>query len=240
MGGEAIANARRHQRLGRRRAPGAVRHRHVRRPRHPHQQRRHPARPHAHEHERGGVGRGHQGPPQGHLRPRPATPPPTGATAPRPARRTTAASSTPRRPRASTATSARRTTAPPRPASPRSRSSPPRSWAGTGSPSTAIAPAALTRHDRGPRHGPGPGGDQGADVARPHRPGRRAGWPARRPPTSPGACSTSAAGCCRSARAGTAARPSRTPPTTSELGPQITEIVAKARPNANMNGFDES
>jgi hypothetical protein len=25
-----------------------------------------------------------------------------------------------------------------------------------------------------------------------------------------------------------------------ELGPQISEIVAKARPNANMNGYDES
>ena len=45
------------------------------RPRHPHQQRRHPPRPHAHEHERGGVGRGHQGPPEGHLR---AVPPRRG------------------------------------------------------------------------------------------------------------------------------------------------------------------
>ena len=35
------------------------------------QQRRHPARPDADEHDRGGVGRGHQGPPQGHLRPGP-------------------------------------------------------------------------------------------------------------------------------------------------------------------------
>jgi hypothetical protein len=26
----------------------------------------------------------------------------------------------------------------------------------------------------------------------------------------------------------------------AELGPQISEIVAKARPNANMNGFDEA
>ena len=31
----------------------------------------HPARPHADQHDRGGVGRGHQGPPQGHLRPGP-------------------------------------------------------------------------------------------------------------------------------------------------------------------------
>ena len=34
-----------------------------------HQQRRHPARPHARQHDRGGVGRGHQGAPQGHVRP---------------------------------------------------------------------------------------------------------------------------------------------------------------------------
>ena len=33
------------------------------------QQRRHPARPHAGQHERGRVGRGDQGPPEGHLRP---------------------------------------------------------------------------------------------------------------------------------------------------------------------------
>ena len=82
---------------------------------------------------RGRVGRRHQGAPQGHLRP----------VAPR--RRLLAravegrrderraASSTRRRRRASTATSARRTTARPRPASPRSRSSPRWSWAATAS-----------------------------------------------------------------------------------------------------------
>ena len=32
------------------------------------EQRRHPARPHAGQHDRGGVGRGHQGAPEGHLR----------------------------------------------------------------------------------------------------------------------------------------------------------------------------
>ena len=35
------------------------------------QQRRHPARPHADQHDRGGVGRGHQRAPQGHVRPQP-------------------------------------------------------------------------------------------------------------------------------------------------------------------------
>ena len=43
------------------------------------QQRRHPARPHAGQHDRGGVGRGDQGAPEGHLRARRTTPPPTGA-----------------------------------------------------------------------------------------------------------------------------------------------------------------
>ena len=39
----------------------------VRRHRHPGEQRRHPARPHALQHERGGVGRGHRGAPEGQL-----------------------------------------------------------------------------------------------------------------------------------------------------------------------------
>ena len=41
----------------------------VRRPARAREQRGHPARPHAHEHDGGGVGRRHQGPPQGPLRP---------------------------------------------------------------------------------------------------------------------------------------------------------------------------
>jgi len=56
MGGEALANTDDIKRLGCARAPHPVRCRHVRRPRHPHQQRRHPPGPHAQQHERGRVG----------------------------------------------------------------------------------------------------------------------------------------------------------------------------------------
>ena len=48
--------------------------------------------------------------------------------------------------------------------------------------------------DRGPRHGPGAGGDQGADVARPTSRRSSPGWPARSRPTSPAGSSTSPAG----------------------------------------------
>ena len=51
----------------------------LRRPRRRRQQRRHPARPDARQHDRGGVGRRHQGPPQGHVRARPGRPRRTGA-----------------------------------------------------------------------------------------------------------------------------------------------------------------
>jgi acyl dehydratase len=60
---------RRRLRLGGRAAPDQHRDRDVRRPRRARQQRRHPARPHARQHDRGRVGRGHQGAPQGHVRP---------------------------------------------------------------------------------------------------------------------------------------------------------------------------
>ena len=75
----------------------------------------------------------------------PATPPRTGATGPRRARRTTPGSSTPRRCRASTATPARRTTAPPRRASPPSRMIAADELARYGVTVNAIAPGALTR-----------------------------------------------------------------------------------------------
>ena len=68
------------------------------------------------------------------------------------ARRSTAASSTPRRCRASTATSARRTTARPRPASPRFTIIAALELARYGVTVNAIAPGRAHPHDRGPRH----------------------------------------------------------------------------------------
>ena len=62
---------RRHLVVGGCAAPHQHRRRDLRRPPRAGQQRRHPARPHADEHDRGGVGRRHQGPPQGHVRPVP-------------------------------------------------------------------------------------------------------------------------------------------------------------------------
>ena len=104
-GGEAVANTDDISSLGRRREPRPAGDRHVRRARRRRQQRRHPPRPHAVLDDRGGVGRGHQGAPQGHLRARP----PRGRLLARAVEggrdQRRAASSTPRRCRASTATS---------------------------------------------------------------------------------------------------------------------------------------
>ena len=94
-------------------------------------------------------------------------------------------------------------------------------------------------HDRGPRHGAGAGGDQGADVARAHRADRLlAGQPRVGPrhrarvrrdrPDDLG-------------ERGLAPRPVARAPTDdpAELGPKISELVAQARPNANMQGYDQ-
>ena len=115
-------------------APHRQRHRHVRRPRRARQQRRHPARPDARQHDRGGVGRRHQRAPQGHVRPVALR------------RRALARAGQGRRSRERPDHQhhvgvghlrQRRpdaTTARPRPASPRSRSSPRWSWRATASP----------------------------------------------------------------------------------------------------------
>ena len=81
---------------------------------------------------------------KGHLAPS-TTPPCTGAAGPRRGRRSRAASSTPPRRPASTATPARPTTAPPRPASPRSTWILARELGRYGVTSNAIAPRARTR-----------------------------------------------------------------------------------------------
>ena len=190
MGGEAIANgddisdwdgAERLVQSG---------HRHLRRPRHPHQQRRHPARPHAHEHERGGVGRRHQGAPEGHLRARPATPPPTGGSGRRPARPTTPASSTRRRRRASTATSGQTNYGAAKAGIASFTIIAAKELGRYGVTVNAIAPAALTRmtEDLGMGQAPEEIKEQmsPAHIA----PDRRAGWPAPSRPTSPGGSST--------------------------------------------------
>ena len=134
MGGEAVANGDDISDWDGAEQLVAAGHRHLRRPRRAHQQRRHPARPHAHQHDRGRVGRGHQGAPEGH---RSA---PSHYAAAYWRERSKAGETndgriinTTRR-RASTATSARPTTARPRPASPPSRSSRPWSSAATASP----------------------------------------------------------------------------------------------------------
>ena len=188
------------------------------------------------EHDRGGVGRGHQGPPQGHVRARRAGPPRTGGSRSRRARRSTAGSSTPRRCRASTATPARPTTARPRPASPRSPNIAALELGRYGVTVNAVAPVALDPHDRGPRHGPGPTRSTRSAVARAGSPRSSRGW--RRPsrPASPGGCSRRPVGCSPSPRAGTAAR--RTSPSTipTQLGPVVAELLAEARPNAGMDG----
>ncbi len=69
MGGEAVANGDDVVRLRGRRPAHPDRHRHLRRPRRPRQQRRDPARPHAGQHDHRRVGRRHPRPPAGHLRP---------------------------------------------------------------------------------------------------------------------------------------------------------------------------
>ena len=187
---------RRHQRLGRRRAARAVRRRHLRRPRRPHQQRRHPARPHAHQHERGGVGRGDQGAPEGHLRPVPprrrllARAVEGGRDQRRPHHQHLVAVGHLRQRRAD---QLRRR---------QGRHRQLHDHRGQGARPLRRhrerhRPGRAHPHDRGPRHGPGPRGDQGADVAGAHRADRRAGWPAPRRPTSPVGSSTSPAGCCR-------------------------------------------
>ena len=184
---------RRHQRLGRRRAPRAVGRRHLRRPRRAHQQRRHPPRPHAHQHERGGVGRRDQGAPQGHLRPVP------------PRRRLLARALEGRRDerrphhqhvvavghlRQRRADELRRRQGRHRQLHDHRRQGarPLRRHR------ERHRPGGAHPHDRGPRHGPGARGDQGADVAGAHRADRHAGWPAPSRRTSPAACSTSPAG----------------------------------------------
>ena len=71
MGGEAVANGDDVADWDGAQRLINSRHRGVRRPRHPRQQRRHPARPGARQHDRGGVGRRRAGPPQGPLRAEP-------------------------------------------------------------------------------------------------------------------------------------------------------------------------
>ena len=68
MGGAGGRQRRRRRRLRGRRGDGAAGDRHLRRARHPGQQRRVRPRPDAREHLRGGVGRRHPGAPQGPLR----------------------------------------------------------------------------------------------------------------------------------------------------------------------------
>ena len=73
-GGEAVAHIGDVSSLADATSDGAAGDRHLRRPRRAGQQRRHPARPDAVLDDRGGVGRRHQGPPQGHLGAQPRSP----------------------------------------------------------------------------------------------------------------------------------------------------------------------
>ena len=131
---------RRRHRLGGRQAPDRHGRRDLRRPPRPRQQRRHPARPGAGQHDRGRVGRRHPRPPEGPLRADPAR------------RRLLARADQgrqggqglggqhlvdlgPARQRRASPTTAR-----PRPASPRSPTSSPTSWAATGCGSTPSPP----------------------------------------------------------------------------------------------------
>ena len=133
---------------------------------------------------------------------------------PRPATRPSGRWSTRRRPRACSATSARPTTAPPRWASPRSRSSPPQELSRYGVRVNAIAPAALTRLTAG-------AGDRGqpADPPRARRRPTRPWTPATSRPSSPtwppstarstGGCSSCSAGRCSCSSRGPSSTRSR-------------------------------
>ena len=164
---------------------------HVRRSRHPRQQRRHPPRPCDRQHDRGGVGRSHRRPPQGSLRADPL------------GRRLLARAAQGRQgqaaqPRAHVEhvrfvrqSRARATTAPPRPASPRSARSPPRNSIRYDVKSNTIAPGARTRltlatpglerdHDSRPRAASTSGIRPTSHRSSPTSPAPTASSPARR------------------------------------------------------------
>ena len=172
------------------------------------QQRRHPARPHAGQHDRGRVGRGDQGAPQGHLRAgalrrgllaRSASKGRQAASTP--------ASSTPPRCRASTATPGQTNYGAAKAGIAGFTIIAARELRRYGITVNAVAPGALTRHDRGPRHGPRERGGQGAHAPALDRADRDlAGQPESR--TSPAASSKPPARRSPSPRAGTAVRPS--------------------------------
>ena len=102
----------------------------------------------------------------------------------------------------------------------------------------AVAPVALTRMTEGLGAGPRP--TRSASC------GRRAGS-RRSSPGSPAAESAGVTGrvfeavgptCSRSPRAGTAARGSGPVDDPAKLGPIVADLLAKARPNAGMDGED--
>ena len=95
-------------------------------------------------------------------------------------------------------------------------------------------------HDREPRHGPGRRGRQGEDVAPLDRARSSPGWRRRESKRVTGRVfDVSGAGRCRWPRAGTAAPPAEPVDDPAALGPMVSELVAEARPNANMFGYDK-
>ena len=104
----------------------------------------------------------------------------------------------------------------------------------------AIAPAALTRMTEDLGMGQAP-----EEIKEQMSPAHIApivtGWPAPSRRTSPAGCSTSPAGMISVAE-GWHRGPSLENPLddVAELGPKVSELVAEARPNANMQGYDET
>ena len=203
------------------------------------QQRRHPARPDARQHDRGGVGRRHQGAPQGHLRPGPlrrrllarAVEGRRDGRRPHHQHHVAVGHLRQRRPdqlrrgqgRHRRLHDHRRAGARPlRRHRQRHR------------------PGGAHPHDRGPRHGPGDRGAEGAAVARAGSP-RSCTWLASPESTDVTGRVFEASRPGARRRRGLAPRPEHAPvddPT--KLGPIVAELLAEARPNADMDGDDGS
>ena len=101
-------------------------------------------------------------------------------------------------------------------------------------------PGRAHAHDRGPRDGAGAGGDQGADVAR--RTSRRSSrWLASPESAHVTGRVFDVTGRMISVSEGWHRGPSleNPPDDIAELGPKVSELVAQARPNATMQGYDE-
>ena len=96
-------------------------------------------------------------------------------------------------------------------------------------------------HDRGPRHGAGVRGGSRSRCRPPTSRRSCAGWPARSPAHVTGRV-FDVTGRMLSVSEGWHRGPSleNPPDDLAELGPKVSELVAQARPNATMQGYDET